>query len=202
MLELGYAIAKKGPDKVILVANTAKTDPADLPFDIRNRRMMLADLNDANKTAITHDLAQILQNHQAGPTRGSTPQFEILTERDGWANWGGNQLGSGFRYRIRIDNFEGRTDYVSKIKIISLDEQGNPWEASHFKFDGHNPNQQLKIEENEIKDVWVFITDAPGQMQRQLPGIDEDIVRMVITLRSDGKEVEFPIPPGRLRNRP
>ena len=41
LLELGYAAAKLGWDRVVLVMNTASGDPEELPFDLRNRRFPL-----------------------------------------------------------------------------------------------------------------------------------------------------------------
>lgn len=38
LIELGYALAKLGSDKVICVFNTATGDVADLPFDLRHKR--------------------------------------------------------------------------------------------------------------------------------------------------------------------
>jgi len=41
MYELGYAVKTLGEDNIILIANKAITNTAELPFDIRNRRMIL-----------------------------------------------------------------------------------------------------------------------------------------------------------------
>jgi hypothetical protein len=41
LLELGYAAAKLGWDRLVLVMNTAYGDPEGLPFDLRNRRFPL-----------------------------------------------------------------------------------------------------------------------------------------------------------------
>src|SRR5215469_4236188 len=49
MYELGYAIAKKGDGAIILVASRATTETADLPFDIRNRLILLKDFDQAHK---------------------------------------------------------------------------------------------------------------------------------------------------------
>jgi hypothetical protein len=41
LLELGYAAAKLGWDRLVLVMNTNYGDPEELPFDLRNRRFPL-----------------------------------------------------------------------------------------------------------------------------------------------------------------
>ncbi|MCK9396633.1 MAG: nucleotide-binding protein [Methylobacter sp.] len=40
LIELGYAIAQLGWERVLLVQNTAYGDPEDLPFDLRGRRIV------------------------------------------------------------------------------------------------------------------------------------------------------------------
>ena len=40
LIELGYALKALGPDRLILVQNTAYGQPSDLPFDLRNRRVL------------------------------------------------------------------------------------------------------------------------------------------------------------------
>ncbi len=41
LLELGYAAAKLGWDRLVLVMNTNYGHPEELPFDLRNRRFPL-----------------------------------------------------------------------------------------------------------------------------------------------------------------
>lgn len=203
MYELGYAVAAKGEDNIVLIANRATTNTANLPFDVRNRNIILREFNDRNKETITQEIATILQNHLGQGSNNDTPKFELTnTNHDGWANWGGPGQGSGFRYHLDIDNYDGQRDYISDIKVEAFDSNANPWATTHFKFDSLEANQRLRIEANEMLDAWVFLTDAPGQTQRPFRelGLDEDRVNLVITLRSDGRQVVIPIPPGQLVN--
>jgi len=54
MYELGYAVKTLGEENIILVADKATTDTAKLPFDIRNRRMILVDFGDAKPSTATN----------------------------------------------------------------------------------------------------------------------------------------------------
>jgi hypothetical protein len=199
--ELGYAVATLSQDNMILVANKATTNTTDLPFDIRNRRIMLVEFNDANKQTIINDLKQILSAYEEPMPAPETPTITLLSNTSGWANWGGNHLGSGFRYHLQIDNYGGELDYITNVRATATDETGNPWQTNYFLFDGNTPNQALKIERDEIKETGLFLTDEPGQNQRLLPSLDTDSVKLEITLRSGGQQV-IDIPPSRLRNNP
>lgn len=202
MYELGYAIAKKGKDNVVLIANQVTTNTAHLPFDVRNRRMILTRFDAANKVPITQTIAQIMSSF-ASTSPSAAPIVELIPGgSEGWANWGGQgRVASGFRYHLSIDNFGGAPEFIKDVKVTSKDDQGEPWSTTQFIFDGLEPNQMLKIEENDVKNAWVFLTDAPGQTQRLLPAIDHDIAKLIITLRSDGREITISVPPSRLQNR-
>lgn len=130
-----------------------------------------------------------------------TLKIELLDDvHDGWANWGGPGQGSGFRFHLGIDNFQGEVDFVSDIKVKANDALENSWATTHFKFDQLEPKAKLKIEAGIMTDAWVFLTDEPGQTQRLLPDIDHDNVNIAITLRSTGEDVNLPIKPNHLKH--
>lgn len=199
LYELGYAVATLGQDNLILIANKATTNTADLPFDIRNRRLMLVEFNDANRPTLINDIKQILASYSEPLPVQNTPTITLSNDTGGWANWGGGHMGSGFRYHLHIDNFEGSLNYISLVSATAVDESGNDWQTRFFVFDGHSPNQALKIESNEIKDVGVFLTDEPGQHQKLLPKLDENSVKLKVQLRT-GESRLIDIPASRLRN--
>ena len=201
MYELGYAAAAKGEANIILIANGVTTNTANLPFDVRNRNMILRDLNTANKTTITSELARIMQDHQSPQQSPDIPTIELLTGSEGWANWSGQgNAQSGFRYHLSVDNFGGTVDYISNVRAEAINDQGDPWSTTYYKFDELEPNIPLEIEANRITDRWVFLTDQPGQTQRLLPDLDRDRVNLVVTLRRNGRQVVIQVPPGRLQN--
>jgi hypothetical protein len=165
--------------------------------------MMLASFNDINKNTIADDLVRIMQNHVTPNSQLiDIPKFELLPDRAGWANWGGNALGSGFRYHLRIDNFEGRQDFINNIQVRAKDELARDWKTIHYKFDELQANEKYRIVENEITDTWVFLTDEPGQTQRLIPNIEYGEPKLYITLRSDGREIILPIEPNMIVHRP
>ncbi|MCC7147329.1 MAG: hypothetical protein IT443_12855 [Phycisphaeraceae bacterium] len=65
MYELGYAMARVSPDRIICVMNTAFGDPAQLPFDLRHRRHVqyhLCDKDESRLSDIQKKLASDLCN--------------------------------------------------------------------------------------------------------------------------------------------
>ena len=60
LIELGYAVRTIGWANVICVFNTKYGHPEDLPFDIRNRRLLLYNSED-DKSVLINDLCQIIR---------------------------------------------------------------------------------------------------------------------------------------------
>lgn len=52
LYELGYAVGSRGERSIIMVADARTTDITQLPFDIRNRRMIVRDFTKSNQAAI------------------------------------------------------------------------------------------------------------------------------------------------------
>jgi len=77
LYELGYAVGKKGEGPIILVVNSETTDIADLPFDIRNRRVIARRFNDNNKTALANELREIITAHTPIPDEPSGPYIYL-----------------------------------------------------------------------------------------------------------------------------
>lgn len=63
LYELGYAFGKMGEAPIIMVVNTANSDIRELPFDIRNRRLVAIDFTDSNKSRLTNELYEIIASH-------------------------------------------------------------------------------------------------------------------------------------------
>lgn len=63
LYELGYAVSRMGEAPIIMIVNTATTDIAELPFDIRNRRLMALNFNNSNKSRLTDELYEIIASH-------------------------------------------------------------------------------------------------------------------------------------------
>lgn len=60
LIELGYAVRTIGWENVICIFNTKYGNPEDLPFDIRNRRLLLYNSKD-DKSILINDLCHIIK---------------------------------------------------------------------------------------------------------------------------------------------
>ncbi len=60
LVELGYGVRTIGWENIICVFNTKYGSPEDLPFDIRNRRLLLYNSND-EKSLLINDLCHIIK---------------------------------------------------------------------------------------------------------------------------------------------
>lgn len=201
MAELGYALKAKGPRTRLYIYCTDKpVDVSKMPFDVRGKSLHWFNTSDA-PSKIAEQLVPMLSGMLKDAAPAGSLKLELLNDPSGWANWSGkNGVQSGFRYHIRLDNFGGKADYIDDIKVTTKNDSGDPWASNYYVFDGHKPNEKLKLEENEIIDIGVFLTDQPGETKRHLPGIDRDIVKLIVKLRSNGGQIELPIPAGRLNH--
>ena len=59
LTELGYAAKKLGWERIICVLNTEYGKVTDLPFDIRNRRILTYNFNDENKSIVKKNVINI-----------------------------------------------------------------------------------------------------------------------------------------------
>jgi len=201
MTELGYAMkAKPKFTRLYIFLTEGKIDKDKMPFDIRGKSLH-GFKKSSTPTEIADKLSPILEEMLKGP---DTEEAKLTFLRDaggGWANWGGSGQGSGFRYKISIDNYLGPLDYIDDIYVRATDEWGDPWRTTHFKFDGLESKERMRIDASEMKDVWAFMTNVPGQTQAQFPAIDTSPVYIAVVLKSDGKERLLKLPAIYLRNK-
>lgn len=59
---MGYAAKKLGWDRVICIFNTEFGKISDLPFDLRNRRILTYELNSENKVDVRKNVEKIFYN--------------------------------------------------------------------------------------------------------------------------------------------
>jgi hypothetical protein len=195
MAELGYALKTKNPFTRLYIY--CLDEEGKMPFDIYTKNLQRFSSSD-KPSDIAKRLLPIIEGMLRNASDTESTKFEIVFDRGGWANW--SNIGSGFRYHIAVDNYEGKLDYIEEIYVESNDGQGNPWRTSYFKFDEQNAGQKLEIEERKMKDAQVFLANSSGQNQPLLPDIDQDEACLVIKLRSDGKLRKIKIPPTYLKN--
>jgi hypothetical protein len=77
LYELGYAVGKMGEAPIVMVVNTATTDIAELPFDIRNRRLMALDFNNGNKSRLADELYEIIASHVPANDEPDSPYIYL-----------------------------------------------------------------------------------------------------------------------------
>ena len=63
LIELGYAARTIGWENVICIFNTKYGNPEDLPFDIRNRRLLLYN-SDNDKSVLANDLTYVIKESE------------------------------------------------------------------------------------------------------------------------------------------
>ncbi|HSX28491.1 MAG TPA: TIR domain-containing protein [Candidatus Saccharimonadales bacterium] len=203
MTEVGYAIKAKGKwTRLYIYCTDQSVDESKMPFDIRGKSLIGFSLSDTPSSIaerLIPDLEGMLKNAPHGNVK-----LALLDDGGGWANWStrGNVM-SSFRYHLSIDNFGGKLEYIDNIEIVAQDGYADPWTTKWYAFDDHRPNEKLRVEQDEILDIWVQLTDDPGQSQRMFDSIDldRDVVKLVVTLKSTGQQIVLPIPAGRLVNR-
>ncbi len=111
LYELGYAVGKKGEGPIILVANSETTKIADLPFDIRNRRIIALEFNN-NKTALANELREIISAHTPIPDEPSGPYIYLELSSHG-------SEGMGFA----AYNDEDATYQIEAIEVDGVEEE-------------------------------------------------------------------------------
>lgn len=189
--ELGYAIKALGEQNIILVADKSITNTVDLPFDIRNRRMILVDFKDkAAKAYISDSIVAALRTYSVVPQADSAPQVFLSEKFATWAsNYGG--YGASFRAVISVDNYGGRNDYITEVKIVGTDGDGTPFETDEFTFEKEVRDHPHPIKADEMQTLTLFL-GMDSANHRPMPDLDRDTVKLSLKFRS-GKIVTLPI---------
>lgn len=192
MYELGYAFKSLGEDNIILIADKATTNTANLPFDIRNRRMILLDFSkpEAEKH-ITAAVLSALNGHKPKePDTNIAPQAFLSEPEAVWAsNYSGH--GASFRVVVDVDNYGGRNDYITEAKIKGTNGNGTPFLTDRFTFENEQPNHPHSILADEMQRLTVFMSHDFNN-HRPMPDLDRDTVKLILHFRS-GKNIELPV---------
>lgn len=192
MYELGYAVKSLGEENVILVADKAITDTAKLPFDIRNRRMILVDFSKAGaEKTITDAIVAALKSHKPKDGNNTGAPQAFLSEPE--AVWASNYSGHGasFRVVVAVDNYGGRNDYIVEAKIEGTNANGTPFATDRFTFEKEQPNHPHPIPADDMQILTVFMS-YDFNNHRPMPDLDRDTVKLILNFRS-GKVVNLPV---------
>ena len=123
--------------------------------------------------------------------------IELTDKQIVWANYGVSRyVFSSFRVPIKIDNFQSnKPDYVSVFIEAKL-ANGNKWLGNHFIFEKvDKPDEEFKIETNEIKSVIAFVSDYQTNSstpRKPMPDFDKKTFKIKVSTRS-GKEFSIPV---------
>ncbi len=169
LLELGYALRRLGPERVLLVLDAAHSGPEELPFDLRGSRAITYDSRDDPKSVeddlvrqLTDGIALILRS--VGPPADIAPPVHIDLE------FSKQHIESDRHdYRLHV-NVTNRSDTVLRNWAIEL----------RFPSDLLNPQRKYPIVGAPLPDRRVVMrqTEAtqsgpiyPGE-KKELLGVD------------------------------
>ncbi|MCL4386458.1 MAG: hypothetical protein M1326_09150 [Cyanobacteria bacterium] len=121
-------------------------------------------------------------------------QVRLVEDNITWANYSvSHYVWSSFRLLLEIDNYKSdNPDYISILIQASL-ISGEKWIGNHFIFTRTGmPDEEFRIERNEIKKIAVFITNHPAdsQIRAPMPEISQDPLVVIISTKS-GEKFEF-----------
>ncbi|MGZ8174461.1 MULTISPECIES: hypothetical protein [Methylobacter] len=106
LVELGYAIAQLGWERVVLVQNTAYGSPEDLPFDLRGRRVVPYSFR--NGTSDRSEVRALLQGRLEAALKAAlheSTQMSLPTGKGAplwWGRWKNDSDGLGFGGALNI----------------------------------------------------------------------------------------------------
>lgn len=199
LYELGYALKSLGEDNIILIANKDTTETSDLPFDIRNRRMVLESFSEkgVNKI-INRAITDAIINSKPKANLPEVPKVIFAEPYVKWANWGVNPGGvfCGFRAVLSLDNYRGESDYILNVEFSGTNESGDLWTTSNFFIEGSQMNKLFAVPPDTMMELSVFMSDAPNNARR-MPNLDMDSGKITISFKS-GKTEVLEIRPGNL----
>jgi hypothetical protein len=192
MYELGYAFKSLGEENIILIADKATTNTANLPFDIRNRRMILLDFSKPRAQAeIVSAVVSALKGHKPIEVNESSAPQAFLSEPEAvWASNYSNH-GASFRVVVDVDNYGGKNDYIAKACIRATNADGTPFITDRFAFEKEPHNHPYPIKEDGMQRLVVFMSKDHAS-HRPMPDLDRDTVKLILSFRS-GKDVELAI---------
>ncbi|MDK2899421.1 MAG: hypothetical protein PWQ10_608 [Patescibacteria group bacterium] len=192
MYELGYGVKSLGETNIVLVANKDITDDKDLPFDIRNRRMVYVSFT--NKNAVNQIAAAIKDAiNNSSSVMSKAPDLPHVSLNNPYASWAANYGGHGASFLVEttIDNFEGADNYILDAAIIGTNANGTDFRSEGFDIENSKTNSAYALKAGAIEELRFFLVSEKGN-HRPMPDLDRDTVKFYLKFRSGG-EVMLPI---------
>lgn len=174
LIELGYAIAQLGWDRVLLIQNTAFGGPEELPFDLRGRRIVPYTF-DLNKAGDRSEVRGVLQGRIETALRAAlntSTQISLPTGTEAslwWGKWNIEDLGqsyggqlfirdvgaAGFLFDLSVHNGSHLGSITAYARIVSTDvayarvPNGDSGEIGEITFrrDIHKGRRTIRVDE-------------------------------------------------------
>lgn len=118
------------------------------------------------------------------------PQVYLSEPEATWAsNYGG--YGASFRVVVAIDNYAGRNDYITSMRIEGTNADGTPFITDRFNIENEQPNHPHPIPADDMQILTIFLS-LDHNNHRPMPDLDRDTISLAVEFRS-GKTVLLPI---------
>jgi len=178
LIELGYAVAQLGWDRILLVHNAAFGAPEILPFDIRGRRIVVYEAGESFDRGEVRGLLQgrlegALRAALSDKTYGPLPSGpEAMTW---WGSWsiggrganGGNLFirefsPEGFLFDLDVHNGSHSGDMTAYARLVSRDlayarlSNGEGEPGGEIVFQRRQEGRRQWIEVQETASCWYF----------------------------------------------
>jgi hypothetical protein len=191
--EAGYAMKALGQDNVIFVADSRTTNTNNLPFDIRNRIMILTDFS--KPVAVRKEVVEVVKTVTAtysppDPNNGA-PSIQLVQDTAKWAsNWSG--FGASFEVIMSVDNYRGRSNYITNARILGTNADGSSFATDSVRFGYRGqPDHSYALAADVMDEVPVYV-GLDRDNHRPMPDLDRDTTELEVTFRT-GKVVRVPI---------
>ena len=190
LYELGYAFKALGQDNIILVANVDTTQTADLPFDIRNRRMVLVSFEDSSaKNVIVKAITSSLISTKPKANLPEVPKIVFVDPFVKWANWGTNTgVFTGFQALLSLDNYKGESDYITNVEFTASNADSTEWKSTQYKINQNPTNKLFPVPPDNMEEIVVLMSDDSAG-SRLMPDLDRDSGKITISFKSGKKEL-------------
>jgi len=203
LVELGYAAKKLGWNKIICVFNTEFGKISDLPFDLRNRRILPYEFNSENKLSAKRNVEKIFYSALMENYKTTAFSYELLDYYNSDIYFVLLKLIMNFYMMVFGYNNDSSLDTTQKV--VSLTESNI---ENVVSFDKSNISKVLSLTELDIekalnestflgfqlfKYCGGYLETLSTQLEKIVPlrNFDDDyyvpLVKLIVTLRTYDK---------------
>lgn len=199
LYELGYALKSRGEANLILIANKDITKDSELPFDIRNRRIVLVSFSDKGaKKMIMKAIGAAVTSYAPSSASAGSPVVTMTYPIVDWASWTiDGQMRAGFRVWLSVDNFQGGSDYITSVRLVLVLTDGTEKTYGQFYIKGSKASHPFAIAPNEMLKLAVVLQERVVTGRFEMPTLDIERAYVEVKIRS-GKVETFDIEPSNI----